>query len=200
MGKLNESGLSRVWKHSQDHDIGTITAFRHDDACGDGVAYTKAENKARNKSLQAKLQAKGYGITKASGVYIENYGTKKATPVKEEIFIVVDLKDRGTLKKDLKAFGNEFEQDSILYIKKGGTSGDLIGTGDCPDLWIPKGKTNKLKNAIFGEKGEFYTRVNGRPFTLKENVEKFSSPPEAGFFSSYGVYLAAKKDWREMLA
>lgn len=199
MEKLNESGLSRVWKHSQNHDIGTITAFRHDDACGEGVVYTKSENKARNKSLQAKLQAKGYGITKASGVYIENYGTKNARNVKEEIFIVVDLKDRGTLKKDLKKFGNEFDQDSVLHIPKGGTTGALIGTGDCPDLWIPKGQSHKLKNAMFGEGGEFHTKVNGRPFTLKESTGEINKPPKAGFFSSYGVYLASKKDWRELL-
>ena len=41
---LQESSLSRLWKHSREHDYGTITAFRYAPECGNGTPYTKKEN------------------------------------------------------------------------------------------------------------------------------------------------------------
>ena len=115
-----ESGLSRLTHWMDLYDCGTITAFRGE--------YTKAENLKRNKSLQAKLLSKNYNITVVKGAYIENMGTPKEKEVKEDTFFVVDAKERGTLKEDLKKFGEEFDQDSVLFIPKGGQTSLLIGT------------------------------------------------------------------------
>ena len=52
---LNEASLSRLWRHSEAHDCGCLTAFRVGPDCGKGEPYTKKENKQRNKSLLAKL-------------------------------------------------------------------------------------------------------------------------------------------------
>lgn len=196
LNQLNESSLSRIYQHSQNHDIGTITAFRDRRDC-DGEKYTTAEKKKLNKSLKAKLANKRYSITPAKGEYIENYGSKEAKSVKEEIFIVVDINDSGNLKKDLRKLGEEFEQDSILFIPQGATTGFLIGTNNCPNGYPSMGNVVKLQNALFGKGGEFNTRVNGRPFTLKESEEKEILPPE-GFFGRYGCSAESKKDWTEL--
>ena len=78
---MNESSLSRIYAHTRKHDFGTITAFRSARDCGNGEKYTKAENLKRNKSLLAKLRAKGYGVNKIKGSYIENYVSKNAKEV-----------------------------------------------------------------------------------------------------------------------
>ena len=96
---LQESSLSRLWKHSQEHDYGTITAFRYAPDCGEGTPYTKKENLQRNKSLLAKLRSKGYGVTSIKGSYIENYGKPTAREVGENSFFVADIQDKGKLKR-----------------------------------------------------------------------------------------------------
>ena len=189
---LNETSLSRIWRHMQEHDSGTITAFRDRRDCGEGEKFTHNENLKRNKTLLAKLQSKGYSVTRVKGSYIENYGSPDAKEVGETVFLVVDIKDKVTLKKDLMKFGESFEQDSILFVAKGGKSGVLVGTNKCPNGYPGYHKENKLKNPVFGEKGTFFTRVSGRPFTLKEDMEIIPSPE--GFFGKWGCYLASKED------
>jgi len=174
MENLNESGLSRLWDHAQKHDFGTITAFRARKSCDlDSEPYTKSENKKRNASLLSKLRAKGFGVTAISGVYIENYGTKNAVEVKESSFFVADIQDKGNLKKELISLGVEFEQDCILFGKKGG-DGELIGTGKCPDSYPGFGKKDKQGGAIFGKNGEFMSKVKGRPFIFGKVSESYA--------------------------
>lgn len=168
---LNEASLSRVYRQSQEHDIGIMTAFRYAPTCGKGEPYTKKENRARNKELLQKLKAMKYSVISVKGQYIENYGSPDAREQGEESFLVVDINDKGKLKADLVKLGALYEQDSILYIPKGGNEGQLIGTNKCPNGYPGWGKVVRLKNAVFGEKGEFFTRVKGRPFVMKENTE-----------------------------
>jgi len=164
--ELNESSLSRVWNHVTKHDSGTISAFRYAKDCGDGEVFSKKENKDRNAVLKAKLLNVGYGVTPVKGIYIENYKSNNEIEVSENSFIVVDLKDTGNLKEALIKFGNEFEQDSITYSK---ANGDyfLIGTNDCPKSYPGFKKEVKLGGPMFGKKGIFYSKVNGRPFVFE---------------------------------
>lgn len=165
----NESSLSRVWRQTQEHDSGTISAYRSARDCGDGEKYTKSEKDRRNNILSAKLKSMGYGITKIKGTYIENYGSDNEIPVKEESFLVVDLSDKGTLKADLMKLGEMFEQDFITYNKKSGEY-YLISTNRCPNGYPGFGKIgveDRLGSSMFGEKGKFYSRVNGRPFIFE---------------------------------
>lgn len=168
---LQESSLSRIWKHSQLHQTGTITAFRYARDCGEGKVYTKGENKARNKKLESKLLSKGYGITKIQGIYIENYKSNNEIEVKEESFFVVDLKDNKKLLSDLKKLGREFDQDSICFGLEGGRRYTVFGTNDCPNAYPGKGKNVKLGDAIFGKSGKFMSKVNGRPFIFSGSVK-----------------------------
>ena len=194
---LSESSLTRVYQQSKKHDIGTITAFRngYEDENGETIEYTKQENKQRNKSLIAKLLRYGYGITSVKGTYIENYNTDDAIEVSEDVFLVVDLGNRNDLRKNLKKLGAEFDQDSILFIPKGSQTGELIGTNDSKFPGFDK--TIHLKNPIFGKTGEFYTRVNGRPFILKESTS-FVEKPVKGWGRNYAIKLLAETPWREI--
>lgn len=166
---LKESSLTRIWKHVTEHDSGTITAFRYGSDCGEGQRHTTSENRQRNGQLKSKLLSMGYGVTAINGVYIENYGTATARPVKEESFIVVDLKDTGNLKRDLIKLGNYFEQDSITYSKPNGEY-YLISTNDCPHGYPGNGSVGKevrLGKPLFGKSGEFHSTVRGRPFVFE---------------------------------
>ena len=193
LSKIDESSLSRTYRQMKKHDCGTITAFRDARDCGKGSKYTKKENLARNKSLLAKLMTKSYGVTRVKGYYIENYNTPNAIEVGETVFLVMDLHDTGNLRRDLLRLGGEFKQDSILFVPKGGKQGTLIGTNKCPDGYPGYHKTISLKNPIFGEKGEFYTRVNGRPFILKESIEEIYHPQNV--MGKYAMSIAARRPW-----
>lgn len=172
-----ESSLSRVWQHVTQHDSGTISGYRYARDCGTGQVYTTKEKKDRNAILKSKLLAKGYGVTSIDGVYIENYGTNNEIQVKEESFIVVDLKDKGTLKKDLIELGEEFEQDSITYSKPSGEY-YLISSNTCSSGYPGKGKIGveiKLGKPFFGKDGEFHSKINNRPFIFESVDNKFTT-------------------------
>ena len=171
----NESSLSRIYKHTLEHDSGTITAFRSSKDCNEGEKFTKSENKKNNSILKAKLLKLGYGVTAIDGVYIENFKSDNEIEVKEESFIVVDLKDKGTLKKDLVQLGTLFEQDSIGFGLKGGKDFVLVSSNECPNGYPgfgKIGKEEKLGKALFGNKGEFLSKVNGRPFVFSESISE----------------------------
>lgn len=173
---LNESSLSRVWNHVTKHDSGTISAFRYAKDCGNGEVFSKKENMNRNAILRAKLLNDGYGVTPIKGVHIENYNSDNEIEVAEHSFLVVDLKDVGNLKKDLIKFGSKFEQDSITYSKMNGDY-YVIGTNNCSKSYPGFKKEIKLGKSLFGKKGTFHSKINGRPFVfenLNMNVIKLS--------------------------
>ena len=194
---ITESGLSRVYKATQAHDFGTITAYRYAPECGTGTPYTYAQNQKRNASLLAKLRARGYGVTSIKGSYIENYGSPDAREVGENSFLVIDLQDRGTLRDDLLALGEEFEQDSIIY-GAAGAHGTLIGTNHCPGGYPGYHNEAVQGGAIFGKGGEFMSRVKGRPFIFAEG-EQLEEYGVAKFPSELrGVVEQSKKHWSQL--
>ncbi len=188
MNKLNETSLSRLISKMEQHDTGTITAYRSE--------YTKKENQQRNRSLFLKLSALRYRITSVEGTYIENYGTSNAIEVGEHVFFVEDWQDRGKLENDLRQLGEEFEQDSVLFIPNPGKQSYLWGTN-------PKGqyvKYNEYKifpNIKFSNRNEFLTRVNGRPFFFESIIKEYKLPE--GFFSRWGCQAGAKESWQKLL-
>jgi len=194
---FNEASLSRTYRMIQEHDAGMITAFRSATECGTGELITNRQNLQRNRSLGAKLRSKDFGYTMVKGSYIENYGSKNAREVGEQTFLVVDIKDKGNLKRTLIQFGEEFEQDSILFIPKGGETGLLIGTSQCPEVYPSHGQVEQLANPLFGHSGEFMTRVNGRPFILKSIPENFIPPPVTRN-GKWGIKILAEKKWQNI--
>jgi len=193
---INESSLSRLWRHNDEHDCGALTAFRNARDCGEGEPYVKKENNQRNKSLLAKLKSKGYGVTKLKGTYPEGGSVGK-----EESFFVVDLKDSGNLERDLRRLGEEFEQDSVLFVPKGAIKGDskayLIGTNKCKNNWLGFGKKETFNKGKMGYSSPIYTSmVNGRPFIF-EDVEGEVRDPGNGM-GVWAMHRAAEKDWTEL--
>lgn len=197
MDELNESSLSRLYRHNIDHDCGAMSAFRKGPDCGTGsVLYTRTENRQRNKSLLAKLLSRGYGVISISGVYPEG-----GTPKKEESFFIIDRKNTGTLESELVALGEEFEQDSVLFIPKGSIIGDakayLIGTNYCENNWLGWHQKEFFNVGKLGKESPIYTSyVNGRPFFL-ESVETEHSTPASGL-GWFSLHLSAKKNWRDL--
>jgi len=194
---IEESSLARVWQHARKHSVGTITAFRSARECGDGKPYTKNENLERNRILRAKLLKLGYSITKIKGTYVEFYGSSKAKEVNEDSFLVVDIKDSGRLLKDLLALGEEFEQDSITFQEDTAVGYYLISSNRCPDAYPGKGKVGyrkRLGRAIFGDKGEFHSKVNGRPFVFEEVGEYLQSFDRLSITEKRGVVELSKQD------
>ncbi len=144
----------------------------------------------------AKLKTKGYGVTKLHGSYPEGGKTTK-----EISYFVVDLNDTGNLEKDLRNLGQEFEQDSILYIPKGAIKGDskayLIGTNNCENNWLGMGKKEVFNRGRMGYDSPIYTsKVNGRPFLFEDIGDEVTSP--ASGMGIWMMHLVAEKHWKDI--
>jgi len=202
--QLNESGLARLSKHMEEHDCGTITAFRSKEGCAgpDDKVYSRVDNQKRNKQLYANLQMMGYGVTAVHGAYIENYGTKDAKEVRENVYFVVDIKDGGKLREDLINLGGKYEQDSILFIPKEGEGSVLIGTNNCPNSYPGFGKEQKFNDRKMGKGGEFMTKISGRPFmfeeTLLETVVEDNYFQYANIMGKWATKAIATGDWKDI--
>lgn len=180
---LQESSLSRLRAHMLNFDTGIVTAFRSEiDDGGEKVKLSRKDNLDRNRKLRAEL-TKRYNLTAVRGKYIENYGTKDAREVGENVFFAVDAHGTGQLEKDLRRLGERFQQDSILFIPKGAESGVLIGTNRTG--WPGLGRREKLGHPVFGKSGQFMTKVSGRPFVLEDVEGEFFQDYPRGFFGEW---------------
>jgi hypothetical protein len=193
---IKESSLSRLWKHNEEHDCGAMTAFRKAADCGEGEPYSNADNAKRNKSLLAKIKSKGYGATTLKGRYPEGGVVKK-----EISYFIVDLEDSGNLEKDMKKWGEEFEQDSVLIIPKGAiqntTKAYLFGTNHCKDNWLGYGKKKVFAKGEMGYDSPIYTSyVNGRPFIFQEACDEILNPGNG--MGWWTLHLEADKHWSKI--
>lgn len=158
---IDESSLSRIWRKYKDYDSGTISAYR-----GDKTTKENRENTAR---LRTELVRRGFSVTAIDGVYIENYGAPNAREVNEKSFIVFDYQQRGNLKQTLIELGIKYEQDCVTFnhVKSGVYY--LLGTKE--GVHPGYGVELPLGKPMFGEGGEFLSRVKGRPFVFKKLSE-----------------------------
>jgi hypothetical protein len=136
-------------------------------------------------------------VTSIKGSYIENYGSPDAREVGENSFLVVDLQNRGSLREDLLALGEAFEQDSIIYGEAGG-QGSLIGTNHCPGGYPGYHKEDPQGGALFGKTGQFMSRVGGRPFIFAESVEIVEYGVAKYPTELRGLVEQAKRPWQEL--
>ena len=193
---ITESSLSRLWKHNEEHDCGAMTAFRKTADCGEGEKYSNADNAKRNRSLLAKIKSKGYGATTLKGKYPEG-----GTVGKEISYFIVDLEDSGNLESDMKKFGGEFEQDSVLFIPKGAIQNTakayLIGTNHCKNSCLGYHKTDIFNKGKMGYDSPIYTSyVNGRPFIFEEISDTILNPGNG--MGWWALNLIAKKHWKDV--
>ena len=171
-----------------DYDTAFITAFRGDYDDVSMCVYTPpsqeelserdkmgkrgVRNKRNNKELSAFLLSQGYGVKNIQGSYIENFGSldpeKLPREVKEASFFVTNLNNDPEFAEQIINLGKRFCQDSVIIAPKG-EEGYIYGTnkGKYPGL-DQKETVGKFAG---GETGEFMSRINSRPFVMKEDEE-----------------------------
>ena len=174
--ELNESSLTRIWRHITGSDAAIITAFRgsnvkctHD--TDKGKVFSKSENQDRNKQLMAALLRKKYSVTSLKGIYVEGYGTDEAIEQNENSFLVVNHNNDRDFKKTISDLGELYCQDSILMIEKQGTNAYLLGTNhDWPGLGV------EVSQGRFKPKteGEFMSRKGNASFVFVKESEEIS--------------------------
>jgi hypothetical protein len=174
---LNEASLSRVLAHTQNRNIGMITAHRGEN--------TAEENKSKNKELEGSIRKAGFGVIKVKGRYVENHGTPQARNVDEHSFLVVGKKgkDDGHLLGFLKQHGEKYGQDSVLHKAHDAEHAFLHGTkeGGFPG----KGETHNVGTFHPNRAGEFHTAMRGsRTFAFSESIQFVT---QASFFSRVEV-------------
>lgn len=164
---LNEASLGRVYQHTQDRNIGMMTAHRGE--------YTADENKKRNQELEGHIRKAGYGFVKVKGRYIENHGTKDAKAVDEHSYLVVGKKgdDKGELLHFLKKHGHKYEQDSVLHKAHNEENAKLHGTreGGFPG----KDKEHDVGKFHPGRAGEFHSVMKGKTYAF-ESIQFVNAP------------------------
>lgn len=159
--EINESSLSRIWRHVQNHTAGAISGYRGENS--------KEQNQSNNRDIKAFLTTKGYSVTAVSGNYIENFGSENQREVKEPSFFVVDIKDSGNLERDLVALGRRFDQDSVLIVPKGGEGAYLFGTSQRSDAYPNYNTKELVGNSRFGKvAGQYLSRIRGRQFAFEQ--------------------------------
>lgn len=186
--KLEESSLSRLLKHMNEHDVGFITAYRSE--------FPKKANQFRNKALKSFLVKEGFGVTSVDGSYIENFGTEDAVEVKEATYMVVDINDKGNLESVLRSQGEKWGQDSILFVPRGSAKGILWGTREGNEF--PEyGQSIEVGTRKLGDEGEFMTKVNGRPFIF-ESTEIEDLSYASGNMGRMGAATVLKRTLKEL--
>ena len=161
---LKESSLSRVLHHTQNSNIGMISASRGE--------HTPEQNKAANKSLEKDIRGHGHGIIHVTGHYTENKGTPEEKHVKEHSMLVVGKKgsDSSELLGHLKTLGAKYNQDSILHKAKGDEHANLHGTKE--GSWPGLGQTHNVGKFHPNRAAEFTSHLKGnKSFTFSEGVE-----------------------------
>jgi hypothetical protein len=93
---INESSLSRLLTHNNDHDCGVISASRKE--------RVGKDNSERRKSLKRDILSHDYDVTDVMGKYEETVNDKKIV-VSEDSMFVVDNGDVGGLEETLKELG-----------------------------------------------------------------------------------------------
>lgn len=153
---LEESSLSRVWKHTEDleRSFAILTAFRSE--------YTREENVKRNLSLAAEVKSLGYGYFYLDGYSVENEGTPNEIKVREDSIFVVGPLGTDKYKKflsDVKTLSSKYEQDWFLTKPAGGN--EAFGH--------KKDQTFSLGTFSPNKTGEAYSRLrpDGRTFRFE---------------------------------
>lgn len=150
---VNETSLSRVWRHQNDFEIpfALLTAYRGE--------YTAKQNKARNKKLEAQVRKAGYGFFKLEGVWIENEGTPEEQRVVEEsLFVIGGKDDGGRLKGLVKGWVKEYNQDAALF-RPEDNKGNAI-------LIFKNGKEEKLGKLSVNKTGQAYSKLRNKNATF----------------------------------
>ena len=191
MNKLNnvivESSLNRLIGWIENNEIALITAYRgkkeniknpnltKQDDKNEGDSYSRKENRERNRELSATLLRLGYGVTKISGVYVENFGTPNERLADEESYLVVNKDNDVNFFNNIFKLSEYYNQDCFCYKAKNDDVAYNVGTNNAD---YP-GYGNRERNGRFviGVKNEFMSRLGnkGFAFTDNDNLNSFNT-------------------------
>lgn len=174
MKNINESSLSRVWKHFNDKDTTVVifTAFR------DGIKYE--DNKAKNKKFAAELKNNKFGYFYVDGYFPENAGTEDEVEVKEDSIFAISSGNKGQDLINLcHKLANSANQDSIIV--KDAKTGKIY-------FLDQKGNKDYLDgNLKPGALGMYYTKLRNKKMT---NTFVFEKEVEGtGYFKSFRDFI-----------
>ena len=166
---LNESSITRLMRHNEEHDCVCMTAYRSNREKDDsGVHKRKARvsNQKANAALGAVLRRYGYNVTKVVGKYPEEDGQ---ADVKENSWFVVNVNDDSDFVDVCADLAEADEQDSILVMPKGSFSTGkgcyLYGTN--PNGSWPKYHEKKMTDGIsVNGDSPFETRISGKRYSF----------------------------------
>jgi len=142
-GLIEESSLSRVYKHigNKDIPVAIVTAFRGEN--------TPEKNKNLNVQLAGMVRGSGYGFFYVDGFWIENKGEENEKHVSEDaVFVVGNENDNGKLLKLMMKLMKKYKQEAIVFKKEGDNRAILV---------YNSGKEEML--------GKFHPRVIGPAYT-----------------------------------
>lgn len=180
---VNESSITRLMRHNEEHDCVCITAYRSNREKDDyGVHKRKARvsNQKANAALGAVLRRYGYNVTKVVGKYPEEDGQ---ADVKENSWFVVNVNDDSDFVDVCADLAEADEQDSILVMPKGSFSTGkgcyLYGTN--PNGSWPKYHEKKMTDGIsVNGDSPFETRISGKRYSFnvvdESGDDKFWNP------------------------
>ena len=181
--QLNESGLSRLHQHMQEHDCAILTAFR-DDAndmtqCTENGAVPEdgENNHTRNRDLKGVLLGFNIGVTKVDGSYVEDFETTIAKEVSEASLFCVNLNDDTSFAGTIQSLGEKYCQDSVLIIPQGGKGAYLVGTNNAE--FPGYGQKVDVGDVKYGQESEFMTRIRNKPMTFADKSAEESEINEA---------------------
>jgi len=175
MNKINESSLSRVFKHFNDPNTTVVifTAFR------DGVDRETSVRK--NKKFAANLKNAGFGYFFVDGYFPENAGTEDEVQVSEDSIFAIANKNTSRKLIDLAHnLANSENQDSIIV--KELDKGIYFLDKDGKKTSLTKGKIK------FSEIEKFYTKLRHK--NPKNNLFVFEGThQQKGFISRFRDYI-----------
>ena len=166
---VNESSITRLMRHNEEHDCVCMTAYRSNREKDDsGVHKRKARvsNQKANAALGSVLRKYGYNVTKVVGKYPEEDGQDD---VKENSWFVVNVNDDSDFVDVCADLAEADEQDSILVMPKGSFSTGkgcyLYGTN--PNGSWPKYHEKKMTDGIsVNGDSPFETRISGKRYSF----------------------------------
>lgn len=182
--------LAQVISPNDDYDCGVITAFH--------PKYAKDENAKRHKSLHAKLLMAGCSLASVTGKYVTGNGIT----LKKKALLAVDGRKQECLLEALQQLGDEFEQDSVLFIPKGTRTGKtqafLLGTNREHCVTGPQyGEKQSINAGACSEPcpASYAFGIDGRPFVLSKKCAVIPYPHGMIWMVINSI---AKQNWREI--
>lgn len=178
--------LTRLAAHIQKSDCGIICAYR--EKSPEGVSYKSQEHRQRNRSLLAKLLADGFAVTS-----IEGWGNETREAEQDEyLFFVRDDLRKGQLESRLKQYAEEFEQDFVLFIPKGGSLSLLIGTNRSAASY-----GIAARFPILGKERAALRLLHGRPFHFGDRI--LGEHRCGNVMGRWAASIDARKHWSKLV-